>query len=93
MESGSSFMWLVAAQNDCFLSSQVIHKAALDVDERGTEAAAAAATTAPKIMALTLAPRIEFNHPFLMLIFDRDTNSTLFIGKIANPSTTSRSEI
>ncbi|XP_042748979.1 alpha-1-antiproteinase 2-like [Lagopus leucura] len=70
--------------------SKVVHKAALDVDERGTEAAA---TIAPKIMALTLAPAIEFNRPFLMLIFDRDTNSTLFIGKIANPTTTNRSEI
>lgn len=71
--------------------SKVIHKAALDVDERGTEASATAAT--PKIMALSLAPIIEFNRPFLMLIFDRDTNSTLFIGKIANPTTTSRTEI
>ncbi|XP_042670869.1 alpha-1-antitrypsin-like [Centrocercus urophasianus] len=70
--------------------SKVVHKAALDVDERGTEAAA---TIAPKIMALTRAPVIEFNRPFLMLIFDRDTNSTLFIGKIANPTTTNRSEI
>ncbi|XP_021259174.1 alpha-1-antiproteinase 2-like [Numida meleagris] len=70
--------------------SKVVHKAALDVDERGTEAAAATAT---EIMTVSLPPTIEFNRPFLMLIFDRDTNSTLFIGKIVNPTTTSRSEI
>lgn len=63
--------------------SKVVHKASLDVDERGTEAAAA---TAAEIMAVALPPTIEFSHPFLMLIFDRDTNSTLFIGKIVNPT-------
>ncbi|XP_032044836.1 alpha-1-antiproteinase 2-like isoform X2 [Aythya fuligula] len=66
--------------------SKVVHKAALDVDERGTEAAAA---TAAEIMTMSLPPAIEFNRPFLMLIFDRDTNSTLFIGKIVNPTITS----
>ncbi|XP_010167214.1 alpha-1-antiproteinase 2 [Antrostomus carolinensis] len=66
--------------------SKVVHKAALDVDETGTEAAAA---TAAQIVAVALPPTIEFNHPFLMLIFDRDTNSTLFIGKIVNPTITS----
>ncbi|NXY44451.1 A1AT antiproteinase, partial [Ceuthmochares aereus] len=65
--------------------SKVVHKAALDVDESGTEAAAA---TAAEIVTMSLPPTIEFNHPFLLLIFDRDTNSTLFIGKIVNPSIT-----
>ncbi|XP_025975649.1 alpha-1-antitrypsin-like [Dromaius novaehollandiae] len=63
--------------------SKVIHKTALDVDERGTEAAAA---TAAEIMTISLPPTIEFNHPFFMLIFDRATNSTLFIAKIVNPT-------
>ncbi|KAM7020544.1 uncharacterized protein RBU47_004328 [Passerculus sandwichensis] len=63
--------------------SKVVHKASLDVDEKGTEAAAA---TAVEIMPMSLPPTIEFSHPFLMLIFDRDTNSTLFIGKIVNPT-------
>ncbi|XP_009583615.1 PREDICTED: alpha-1-antiproteinase 2-like isoform X1 [Fulmarus glacialis] len=66
--------------------SKVVHKAALDIDETGTEAAAA---TAAEIMTMSLPPTIEFNRPFLMLIFDRDTNSTLFIGKIVNPTITS----
>ncbi|XP_009982929.1 PREDICTED: alpha-1-antiproteinase 2-like [Tauraco erythrolophus] len=66
--------------------SKVVHKAALDVDESGTEAAAA---TAAEITTTSLPLTIEFNHPFLILIFDRDTNSTLFIGKIVNPTITS----
>ncbi|XP_066177902.1 alpha-1-antiproteinase 2-like [Sylvia atricapilla] len=66
--------------------SKVVHKASLDVDEKGTEAAA---VTTIEIMPVSLPPTIEFSHPFLMLIFDRDTNSTLFIGKIVNPTITS----
>ncbi|NXL93836.1 A1AT2 antiproteinase, partial [Alectura lathami] len=65
--------------------SKVVHNAALDVDERGAEAVAA---TGAEIMTTSLPSTIEFNHPFLMLIFDRDTNSTLFIGKIVNPTIT-----
>ncbi|KFQ59721.1 Alpha-1-antiproteinase 2, partial [Pelecanus crispus] len=65
--------------------SKVVHKAALDVDERGTEAAGA---TAAEIMTMSVPPTIEFNRPFLMLIFDRDTNCTLFMGKIVNPTIT-----
>ncbi|KAM9380879.1 alpha-1-antiproteinase F-like [Phaethornis superciliosus] len=66
--------------------SKVVHKAALDVDERGTEAAAA---TGAEIIPMSLPSTIEFNRPFLLLIFDRDTNSTLFIGKIVNPTISS----
>ncbi|KAM6274604.1 alpha-1-antiproteinase 2-like [Porphyrio hochstetteri] len=66
--------------------SKVVHKAALDVDERGTEAAA---VSAAELMTVSLPLTVEYNHPFLMLIFDRDTNSTLFVGKIVNPTFTS----
>ncbi|CAM5151875.1 unnamed protein product [Natator depressus] len=63
--------------------SRVVHKAVLNIDERGTEAAAA---TAIEIMPMSFPHIIEFNFPFLVLIFDRATNSTLFIGKINNPA-------
>ncbi|KGL74437.1 Alpha-1-antiproteinase 2, partial [Tinamus guttatus] len=63
--------------------SKVVHKTALDVDETGTEAAA---VSFARIMAISFPQHIEFIRPFLMLIFDRATNSTLFIGKIVNPA-------
>ncbi|XP_006133744.2 alpha-1-antiproteinase-like [Pelodiscus sinensis] len=62
--------------------SRAVHKAVLNVDERGTEAAAA---TAIEIMPMSMPQTIEYNCPFLMLIFEKTTNSTLFIGKINNP--------
>nr|XP_008163982.1 alpha-1-antitrypsin-like [Chrysemys picta bellii]XP_023958937.1 alpha-1-antitrypsin-like [Chrysemys picta bellii] len=63
--------------------SRVVHKAVLNIDERGTEAAAA---TAIEIMPMSVPLNIEFNSPFLVMIFDRTTNSTLFVGKINNPA-------
>nr|MEE4269144.1 serpin family protein [Candidatus Krumholzibacteria bacterium] len=68
--------------------SDVIHKSFVDVDEKGTEAAAATAAT----MMLTSAPMeptkvVEFiaDHPFLFLIRDVDTGTILFLGRMADP--------
>jgi serpin B len=68
--------------------SAVLHKAFVDVNEKGTEAAAA---TAVVVMARGLArpvePPREFraDHPFLFLIRDSTTGSILFMGRVAKP--------
>ncbi|KFV74853.1 Alpha-1-antiproteinase 2, partial [Struthio camelus australis] len=66
--------------------SKAIHKAKVDVNENGTEAAA---VTVVEITATSLQlpppPVIRFNRPFLMLIFDKAASSIIFIGKIVNP--------
>ena len=74
---------------DIYISS-VIHKAFIEVNEEGTEAAAATAV----IMALTSAEpteppqRIVFDcdHPFLFTIHHKETNTILFMGQVENPS-------
>lgn len=70
----------------------VIHKAFVDVNEDGTEAAAATAV----IMVATampvqphLPPKVytfRADHPFVFLIQDDTTGSILFMGKIADPT-------
>jgi serine protease inhibitor len=71
--------------------SSVIHKAFIDVNETGTEAAAA---TAVGMRALCVvappAPRVVFDadHPFLFLIRDTQSGSVLFMGQVADPSAT-----
>ncbi|NWH46049.1 AACT protein, partial [Fregata magnificens] len=64
--------------------SQAIHKALLEVDEAGTEAAGATAI----ILTRGLHPSvtIKFNRPFIILISDKATGTTLFMGKIVNPT-------
>ena len=65
--------------------SDVIHKAFVDVDEAGTEAAAATAV----IMEATSAPvgpvEITVDRPFVFLIRDIETSSILFVGRVMNP--------
>lgn len=62
--------------------SAVIHKAFVDVNEEGTEAAAA---TGVLIEATSLPPTFRADHPFVFLIRDNQTGSVLFMGRVANP--------
>jgi len=67
--------------------SQVLHQSFLEVNEEGTEAAAATVVE----MSLTSigggSKQITMfvNRPFLFIIRDRITNTILFVGKIMNP--------
>ncbi|GAK58509.1 proteinase inhibitor I4, serpin [Candidatus Vecturithrix granuli] len=68
--------------------SDVIHKAFVEVNEEGTEVAAA---TAVIIGVTSVAepqpiPVFRADHPFLFLIRDNQSGSILFIGKIMNPA-------
>jgi serpin B len=71
------------------LISDVIHQAFVDVNEEGTEAAAATAV----VMRLAAAPAnpdpvpvFRADHPFIFLIQDDETGSILFMGRVVNPT-------
>lgn len=70
--------------------SDVIHKAFINVNENGTEAAAATAVVMDLVMAPsgTSPPVPEFraDHPFVFLIQDKETGTILFIGRVVNPA-------
>ncbi len=65
--------------------SAVVHKAFVDVNEEGTEAAAATGV----VMTLTSAPSapalFRADHPFIFLIRDIRSESILFLGRVINP--------
>ena len=63
--------------------SDVVHKAFVEVNEEGTEAAAA---TAVGMRATSMPPMFEANHPFLFLIRENLTGTFLFIGRVMDPS-------
>ena len=67
--------------------SEVIHKAFIDVNEEGTEAAAATAVVMKRAMAPSgdSTPVFRADHPFVFLIQDKETGTILFIGRVANP--------
>lgn len=67
--------------------TQVIHQAFIDVNETGTEAAAATAV----VMALGTVvgnqkPVFRADHPFIFIIQQRDTGNILFMGRVSNPN-------
>ncbi|NXA91286.1 IPSP inhibitor, partial [Melanocharis versteri] len=70
--------------NRDLLVSQAIHKAVLEVDEAGTEAAGATAMMFTRLSYIS--HTIKFNKPFLILISDNQTSTTLFMGKIVDPT-------
>ncbi|XP_047651934.1 serpin A3-5-like [Phacochoerus africanus] len=64
--------------------SQVVHRAVLDVDEEGTEGAAATGIgIQPTSLVLLM---VRFNRPFLFSIIHKDTQSIIFSGKVTDPS-------
>jgi serpin B len=60
----------------------VVHQAFVDVNERGTEAAAA---TASKYATYSAGRVFRADHPFVFLVRDTRSGSILFLGRVAHP--------
>ncbi|XP_019497984.1 PREDICTED: alpha-1-antitrypsin [Hipposideros armiger] len=63
--------------------SKAVHKAVLTLDEKGTEAAGA---TFLEAIPMSIPPTVEFNRPFITIIYDKNTKGPLFVGKVVNPT-------
>ena len=84
--SGSADFSGMNGRHDLAISA-VIHKAYVDVDEKGTEAAAATGTVM-RATAIRLPTELEHftaDHPFIFLIRDMRSGSILFLGRFAGP--------
>ncbi|HQI70093.1 MAG TPA: serpin family protein [Bacteroidales bacterium] len=66
--------------------SKVIHKAFVEVNESGTEAAAASAVVMRVKSMPANQPEFRADHPFLFIIKENTQNRILFIGNIFNPA-------
>lgn len=69
--------------------NDVVHNAFVNVDEEGTEAAAATANVmvgAYPGKHETPVPVFRADHPFLFLIKDNNTGAILFLGRVSNPN-------
>lgn len=75
----------MTGSTDLYISAAV-HKAFIEVNEEGTEAAAATALVMRLTAVQAPPPRFRADHPFLFLIRHNPTGSILFMGRLANPS-------
>ncbi len=75
----------LSSRNDLKIT-EVVHKAFVDVNEKGTEAAAATGVIVGVKSALPENP-ISFHadHPFVFVIRENNTGSILFVGRVVNP--------
>jgi serpin B len=67
--------------------SSVVHKAFVDVNEEGTEAAAATGVIINLKTSLEgdETPTFRADHPFIFAILDNDTGTILFMGRVVDP--------
>jgi serpin B len=60
--------------------------ATLQVGEKGTVAAAAAAVGIAESAGIAVSRTVVFNRPYLMLVTDTSTGEPLFLATVANPA-------
>ncbi|HZL43612.1 MAG TPA: serpin family protein [Verrucomicrobiae bacterium] len=74
----------MTGKGDLFIS-RVVHQAYVDVNEQGTEAAAAT-SVGMAASAIVRPHELRVDHPFLFFIMERQTGSVLFLGRVTDPS-------
>ena len=77
-------LWLQAGVAADLYITKVIHKAIIEVNEEGSEAAAATAVIMG-VKAVLHKPVFKADQPFLFLIRHNETGSILFMGRVNNP--------
>ncbi len=76
---------LTSSPNELFVSA-VVHKGFVDVNEEGTEAAAATAVIVGVTSVAPPKPVFKADHPFLFAIVHKPTNTILFLGRVEDPT-------
>jgi serine protease inhibitor len=80
-ENAANFSGMDGTTN--LLISDVLHKAFVEVNESGTEAAAMSLTM---VRSASMSGRFIVDHPFIFLIRENGSGSILFIGRIVDPT-------
>jgi serpin B len=74
------------SKKDALQISGVVHKTFIDVNEVGTEAAAATGVIVQITTAISATPSFRADHPFLFGLRDAHTGSLLFLGRMTDPA-------
>ncbi len=80
----ANFAGMNGLTKELFISA-VIHQAFVEVNEEGTEAAAATAVVMMRALQAS-PPTFCADHPFIFLIQEKHTGSIFFIGRLVDPT-------
>ncbi len=73
--------------DDYLYISEIFHKTFIEIDEDGTEAAAATAVVMMRAMSMPADPvTVVIDRPFLFAIQHRPSGTCLFLGRVVNPT-------
>ena len=86
-EFKADFSGIVPLSANRLFVSHVIHKAFIEVNEEGTEAAAASAVV---MMSRMMIQPFCADHPFLFLIRHNKTGAVLFLGSLVDPTSSAK---
>ncbi|EAR97805.1 proteinase inhibitor I4 serpin (macronuclear) [Tetrahymena thermophila SB210] len=73
-------------ETESLFISDVIHQAVIEVNELGTEAAAATAVIMSRSAMINKNPEVRCDRPFIFTITHIPTHTILFMGRITDPS-------
>jgi serine protease inhibitor len=85
VEEEANFSGMDGKENWLYIAA-VLHKAFVDVNEEGTEAAAATAVVMKLRAPASPPPIFRADHPFVFLIRENSTGSILFLGRVVDPT-------
>lgn len=83
-DPNSANLSAITDQEDLYISA-ALHKAFVEVNEEGTEAAAATGIVIGTT-SVQVNPLFRADHPFVFIIQDSETGNILFMGRVSNPS-------
>ncbi len=84
---GADFSGMFAPAEESLYVSDVFHQVFVELNEEGTEAAAATGVVMTTESAMiSEPPRFTADHPFLFFLRDDTTGAILFAGRVANPT-------
>ncbi|ELY29910.1 proteinase inhibitor I4 serpin [Natrialba magadii ATCC 43099] len=84
--TSADFSGMVDGETSDLFIGDIVHQSFVEVDEEGTEAAAATAVTMP-VSAPTNQVELVLNRPFLFYIRDQPTETPLFLGRVVDGET------
>ena len=81
--ASADFTGMSSSRGHELFISRVVQKSYVDVNEEGTEAAAA---TSVEVEVVSMPVAVRVDRPFIFAIRERFSGTILFIGKVVDPS-------